>query len=80
MRRWLPALAFDRPVTVLVMFVALLVLGGIAWFRVPVQLMPDGLEARQLFVRDAHEESGGGRAGPALEVPARAGAPALDAE
>ena len=51
MRRWLPALAFDRPVTVLVMFVALLVLGGIAWFRVPVQLMPDGLEARQLFVR-----------------------------
>lgn len=51
MRRWLPALAFDRPVSVLVVFVALLVLGSIAWFRVPVQLMPDGLETRQMFVR-----------------------------
>jgi len=50
-RRWLPTLAFDRPVSVLVLFLALLVLGTIAWFRVPVQLMPDGLDARQLFVR-----------------------------
>lgn len=51
MRRWLPALAYDRPVTVLVMFLALLVLGIIAWMRVPIQLMPDGLENRQLFVQ-----------------------------
>ncbi|MFK7928610.1 MAG: efflux RND transporter permease subunit [Myxococcota bacterium] len=54
MRRWLPALAFDRPVTVLVFFVALLVLGTLAWFRVPLQLMPDGLEQSQLFVRLAN--------------------------
>jgi HAE1 family hydrophobic/amphiphilic exporter-1 len=50
-RRWLPALAYDRPVTVLVLFLALLVLGIIAWVRVPMQLMPDGLENRQLFVQ-----------------------------
>lgn len=54
MRRWLPALAYDRPVTVLVFFTALLVLGTLAWFRVPLQLMPDGLEASQLFVRLAN--------------------------
>jgi hydrophobic/amphiphilic exporter-1 (mainly G- bacteria), HAE1 family len=54
MRRWLPTLALDRPVTVLVFFVALLVLGLLAWFRVPMQLMPDGLDPRMMVVRLAN--------------------------
>jgi HAE1 family hydrophobic/amphiphilic exporter-1 len=31
-----------RPVTLLVIFVALLVIGVLAYIRIPVQLMPDG--------------------------------------
>lgn len=50
MREWLPALAVDRPVTVLMSFLALMVLGVIAWTRVPVQLMPSGFEPSVLWV------------------------------
>ena len=49
-RRFLPTLAFDRPVTVWVGFLALLVLGVLASLRIPVQLMPGGLEPKFLFV------------------------------
>jgi HAE1 family hydrophobic/amphiphilic exporter-1 len=49
-RRWLPAQAYDRPVTVLMAFIALLVIGVIAWYRVPVQLMPSGFELNHLWV------------------------------
>lgn len=50
MRRWLPSQAYDRPVTVLMMFVALLVIGSIAWLRMPVQLLPSGFEPSFLWV------------------------------
>ena len=50
MRRWLPAVAYDHPVTVFMGFVALLVIGCIAWMRVPVQLMPSGFELNYLWV------------------------------
>jgi len=30
---------------------ALIVLGSIAWFRIPIQLLPDGVQTGQLFVR-----------------------------
>jgi HAE1 family hydrophobic/amphiphilic exporter-1 len=49
-RRLLPSFAYSRPVTVIVTFVALLVLGALAWVRVPMQLMPDGFEPRFLWV------------------------------
>ncbi len=51
MRDWLPRFAFDRPVTVLVGFVALLVLGLLAYARIPIQMMPEGFEPRFLWVR-----------------------------
>jgi HAE1 family hydrophobic/amphiphilic exporter-1 len=51
MRRWLPAFAYDRPVTVVMVCLALVVLGTIAWFRIPIQLLPDGVQTGQLFVR-----------------------------
>ena len=51
MREWLPTLAVNRPVSVVVAFIGLIVLGLIAWGQIPLQLMPDGLEADQLFVQ-----------------------------
>ncbi|TVQ88796.1 MAG: efflux RND transporter permease subunit [Deltaproteobacteria bacterium] len=51
MRRWLPAFAYDHPVTVLMGCLALIVLGSIAWMRIPIQLLPDGIETGQLVVR-----------------------------
>ncbi|MCB9680779.1 MAG: efflux RND transporter permease subunit [Alphaproteobacteria bacterium] len=51
MRRWLPSLAFDRPVTVLMVFLALLVLGTLGYARIPLQMMPDGFEPRFLWIR-----------------------------
>lgn len=50
LRTWLPALSYDKPVTVLVGFLALLVIGLIAWTRIPVQMLPSGFEPRFLFV------------------------------
>jgi HAE1 family hydrophobic/amphiphilic exporter-1 len=46
----LPALAYDRPVTVLMSFLALLVVGLIAYTRIPVTLMPSGMDPKFLFV------------------------------
>jgi len=42
--RSLPALALRRPVTVVMGMLALLVLGGISYARIPVQLMPTGYD------------------------------------
>jgi HAE1 family hydrophobic/amphiphilic exporter-1 len=50
LREWLPAQAYDRPVSVIVGFLALLVIGLIAYARIPVQLMPAGFEPRFMFV------------------------------
>ncbi|MBT3221707.1 MAG: efflux RND transporter permease subunit, partial [Proteobacteria bacterium] len=50
MREWLPRLALDRPVTVLMGFLALLVIGFIAWSRIPLQMMPSGFEPNYLWV------------------------------
>ena len=50
MRRWLPALAYDKPVTALMLFIALLVVGFIAQSRIPMQMMPQGYEPRFLWV------------------------------
>ncbi|MCB9663811.1 MAG: efflux RND transporter permease subunit [Alphaproteobacteria bacterium] len=54
MRRWLPTLALDRPVTVLVAFLALCVLGALATWRIPLQMMPSGFEPRFLWIRVAY--------------------------
>lgn len=50
LRERLPAIAFDRPVTVLMGFLALLVIGVIAYTRIPVQMMPSGFESKFLFI------------------------------
>lgn len=50
LRERLPSIAFDRPVSVLMLFVALLVVGAIAWVRIPVQMMPGGFDPGFLYV------------------------------
>ena len=44
LRERLPEFAFDRPVSVLMLFVAMLVIGMLAWVRIPLQMMPSGFE------------------------------------
>jgi HAE1 family hydrophobic/amphiphilic exporter-1 len=46
----MPALAYDRPVSALMLFVALLVVGFIAQSRIPLQMMPRGYEPHFLWV------------------------------
>ncbi len=48
-RERIPALSYDRPVTVFVGFMALLVIGVIAYTRIPVQMMPSGFEPKFMF-------------------------------
>jgi len=50
MRRLLPRLAYDRPVTVFMAFIAAMVVGLISWQRIPLQMMPDGFEPSFLWV------------------------------
>jgi HAE1 family hydrophobic/amphiphilic exporter-1 len=51
LRDAIPSLAVHRPVGVIVLFLALLVLGAIAYARIPVQMLPDGFEPKVLWVR-----------------------------
>lgn len=46
----LPRFALARPVTVGMSLLVILVLGGIAWSRIPVQLMPSGFDYPYIWV------------------------------
>ena len=50
-RRWLPALAVRRPVTILMALLALLVMGALAWIDIPVQMMPSGFDVPYMWVQ-----------------------------
>ncbi len=50
MTRWLPALSVHRPVMVSMVFLALCVLGFIAWARIPLEMMPGRFELNQMWV------------------------------
>ncbi|NKB68549.1 MAG: MMPL family transporter [Candidatus Latescibacteria bacterium] len=47
---FLPRLSVDRPVTVIMMLVALLMVGAIAYHQIPVSLAPEGLENQRLNI------------------------------
>lgn len=55
--RWLPSFSVGRPVTVVMTFVALVVMGAIAWVRMPVEMMPGSFELPMLWVWVPYEES-----------------------
>jgi len=50
MKRWLPSFSVHRPVTVVMGFWALLVLGAIAWQRIPLEAFPSGFVLNRLWV------------------------------
>lgn len=48
---WLPALGLARPVTVCMLFLAMLVLGAVAWRGIPLELLPSGFTPPYLYVQ-----------------------------
>ena len=48
--RWLPAFSLRKPVTVIMLFIALCVLGSIAYSRITVSLLPTNFEDNNLWV------------------------------
>ena len=57
MTRWLPTFSVRRPVTVLMMFLALMVLGSIAWSRIPLEMLPDSFTLNRLWVYIPYADS-----------------------
>jgi len=46
----LPSLSVNRPVTILMGLLTVLVLGAIAYFKIPIELIPSGLEQKRLNI------------------------------
>ncbi|RME20771.1 MAG: efflux RND transporter permease subunit [Deltaproteobacteria bacterium] len=57
MTRWLPWLSVHRPITVTMGFIALVVLGVIAWTRIPLEMMPGGFELNEMWVWVPYRDS-----------------------
>lgn len=57
MERWLPELSVNRPITVIMSFLALMVLGAIAWARIPLEMMPSSYTLNRLWVWVSYEGS-----------------------
>ncbi len=57
MKRWIPSFSVHRPVTVVTLFAVIFVVGLIAWFRVPVQMMPSGWVTPRLWLWVDYEDS-----------------------
>jgi HAE1 family hydrophobic/amphiphilic exporter-1 len=53
----LPTISVNRPVTVLMGLLMALVLGIIAYNRIPIELMPSGMEEKRLMVRAYYQNS-----------------------
>ena len=53
----LPSFSLRRPVTVVMGMIAMMLLGVIAYFKIPVQLFPSGYVAPNLFVRVMYPNS-----------------------
>ena len=48
--KWLPRISVQRPVTVIMLFLALCTLGIISWSRIPLELFPSGFSEQNLWV------------------------------
>lgn len=49
-QHWLPRFSVSRPVTVIMMLIAVLVVGAVAYVRIPIELFPEGFEEKTLIV------------------------------
>lgn len=57
MIRWFPELSVGRPVTVVTAFLVVIVVGVLAWVRIPVQMMPSGWSPPYLWIGVPYEDS-----------------------
>ncbi len=57
MERWLPELSVNRPITVIMSFLALMVVGAIAWAHIPLEMMPSSYTLNRLWVWVSYEGS-----------------------
>ena len=57
MTRWLPRFSVRRPVTVSMLFLALMVLGIIAWSRIPLEMLPSSFTLNRLWVYVPYADS-----------------------
>ena len=57
MIRALARLSVGRPVTVIMTFAALLLLGGIAWSEIPVEMMPGRFTLNRMWVWVPYKDS-----------------------
>ena len=46
----LPSLSVNRPITILMGLLTTLVLGAIAYLKVPIELFPSGMEMKRLYI------------------------------
>ena len=54
---WLPQFSIERPITVVMVFLSICVLGAIAWSRIPLELFPSGATGQSLYIRVAYPDS-----------------------
>ncbi|MBM74270.1 MAG: hypothetical protein CMK59_02615 [Proteobacteria bacterium] len=54
---WLPQLSVDRPITSIMFFISICVLGIIAWIRIPIELLPKGTASGNLWVQVPYTDS-----------------------
>ncbi len=52
-----PSLSVNRPVTVMMGLLTILVLGVIAYTRIKIELFPSGMEQKRLYVRADYDNS-----------------------
>lgn len=57
MNRWIPWISVTRPVTMVTAFMVVLVVGLIAWMRIPVQMMPSGFSPPFMWVWVPYEDA-----------------------
>ncbi|HJP31521.1 MAG TPA: efflux RND transporter permease subunit [Candidatus Latescibacteria bacterium] len=54
---WLPRLSVDRPVSVIMVVIATLVVGYVAYSRIPLALFPSGMDGDRLHIRVSYADA-----------------------
>ena len=57
MERWIPAFSVTRPVTVIMSFIALMVVGALTWSAIPLEMLPGSYSLNRLWVWVNYEGS-----------------------
>ena len=54
---WLPRFSIERPITVVMVFISICVLGVLAWIRIPLELFPSGATGQSLYISVPYPDS-----------------------